>query len=76
MKYEELNLASSAPWAATHPHVAEIVMDPVRWSHFEQTFDARPEVRILATERSRPDLWTVYAACASKEIKDQLESNW
>ena len=60
----------------THPHVATIVMDPARWFDFERTFEDRPEVKILKLDHGTPDAWTVYAACASDEVRKLLERNW
>jgi hypothetical protein len=57
-------------------HLATIVMDPARWYDFERTFEDRPEVRIVKLDHSTPDMWTVYVACASDEVRDLLESNW
>jgi hypothetical protein len=60
----------------THPFEATILMDPVQLHSFERTFEDRREVRILKVDDSTPDWWTVYAACASEEVQNQLESNW
>ena len=60
----------------THPYVAQIVMDPVRWYDFERTFEDRPEVKILKLDHRTPDFWTVFVGCASEEVKDLLESGW
>lgn len=60
----------------THPHIATIAMNPMQWFRFEQTFADRSEIRILDIDRSKPDVWTVTAACASREIGDLLASNW
>jgi len=60
----------------THPYVATIVMDPADWARFQHTFEDAPEVQQLAVDQSRPDKWTVYAACASRSVRDALESNW
>ena len=60
----------------THPYVATIVMDPAAWFDFERTFEDRPEVKILKVDRETPDAWTVFAACASDEVRKLLERNW
>ena len=60
----------------THPHVAVIHMDPANWSKFQRAFDDRPEVQQLGVDRSAPDEWIVYTACASRTVRDLLESNW
>jgi hypothetical protein len=60
----------------THPFVATILMDPAQLYGFEQAFEDRREVKILKVDDSTPSCWTVYAACASEEVQDLLESNW
>jgi hypothetical protein len=61
---------------STHPYPATIVMEPADWAQFERAFADRPEVHQLGVDRTTPDAWTVYAACASREVRDLLESNW
>ena len=60
----------------THPHLATIAMEPANWSRFERAFEDQPEVRIIKVDRHMPDAWMVHAACASREVRDLLESNW
>ena len=60
----------------THPYVATIVMDPAMWFDFERTFEDRPEVKILKCDTRTSDAWTVYAACASDEVRKLLVRNW
>jgi hypothetical protein len=61
---------------STHPYVATILMDPADWTRFQDTFEDRPEVHQLGVDRNEPDSWTIYTACASREVCDLLESNW
>jgi hypothetical protein len=60
----------------THPYIATIIMDPATWSHFEATFEDRPEVKVRRVDRNQPDVWTVYVAGASEAVKDLLEEHW
>lgn len=60
----------------THPHLAVIQMDPADCAKFHRAFEDQPEVRQIDIDRSAPDVWTVYAACASQSVCDLLESNW
>ena len=73
MRYHDITPIQSS---TTHPHIAEIVMDPAKWSKFERAFEGRPEVNILRVDRQVPDAWIVYVACASEDVRDLLESNW
>jgi hypothetical protein len=60
----------------THPFVATIAMEPATWAKFQRTFEDQKEVQQLGVDRSEPDMWTVFVACASREVRDLLESNW
>jgi hypothetical protein len=60
----------------THPFVATIHLDPANLFSFERAFEGRREVRILKVDDKMPSCWTVYAACASEEVQELLESNW
>jgi hypothetical protein len=51
-------------------------MEPATWAKFQRTFEDQPEVQQLGVDRSEPDVWTVFVACASREVRDLLESNW
>ena len=61
---------------ATHPYLAVIRMDPADWGKFQRLSEDRPEVELLGIDRSKPDVWTVRAACASRTVADLLERNW
>jgi len=73
MRYFDI---TSIAGTKTHPYIAEIAMDPAKWFKFEQAFEARPVVRIRNVDQRMPDAWIVHIACASKEVRDLLESNW
>jgi hypothetical protein len=74
MKYIEIT--SPYQGTSTHPYLATISMDPAHWAKFEAAFADRPEVRQLGVDRSSADCLMVYAACASRTVRDLLESNW
>jgi hypothetical protein len=61
---------------STHPYLATIAIDPAIYAKFTRTFEDQAEVSILDVDMSKPDAWTVTAACASRSICDLLESNW
>lgn len=60
----------------SHPYLATLTIDPADWHRFEQMADDRPEIRIRKLDRSEPDRWIVYVACASVAVKDLLERAW
>jgi hypothetical protein len=60
----------------SHPYVAAVVIDPANWSLFKWTFKDQPEVKILTVDRQTPVGWTVYAGCASRDVRERIESNW
>ena len=62
--------------SVTHPFVATIVLNPSMWSRFEFLVEDRPEVEVIRVDRTKAEAWTVYAACASRTVRDLLESNW
>jgi hypothetical protein len=73
MRYHDITPIQSS---TTHPHISEIVMDPAKWSKFDRAFEDRAEVSILRVDRQTPGAWIVHVGCASKEVRDLLESNW
>jgi hypothetical protein len=58
----------------THPYVATIFLHPVEAGRFERMAYDEPSVIALAVDRSAAEVWTVYAACASEEVRQRLES--
>jgi hypothetical protein len=61
---------------ASHPYLAEIVIDPADHYRFCQLADDRPEIRIIDQDLTRPDTWTMVVACASRETRRRLEEAW
>jgi hypothetical protein len=74
MKHIEITLPYQG--TSTHPYLATIAMDPAHWINYEAAFADRPEVRQLGVDQSLADCWMVYTACASRAVRDLLESNW
>jgi hypothetical protein len=67
-----------APYQGTpsHPYLARVTLDPTELARFERLNEDQHGVQILGVDRSMPDEWTIYAACASRTGRDLLESNW
>ena len=61
---------------STHPYVAEITLDPADYYRFSCLTDDAPELRVLDVDKSQPDIWTVFVACASAETASRLKSAW
>lgn len=64
------------PIPATHPYVIEIELDPADYGRFCRLAEDAPELRILDTDQSLPDAWTVRVACASTETASRLQDAW
>jgi hypothetical protein len=62
--------------SATHPYVATIAMDPSRVGQFVRMADDWPDVKLLGIDQRLPDHWLIFAACASRQGADMLESEW
>ena len=59
----------------SHPILSEIEIDPVHWEKFLQLRD-EPGVKILGHEAPHDGWMTIYVACASELVKDQLDDGW
>jgi hypothetical protein len=70
MRYHEISPPSS------HPHVAEITIDPVHFRRLQRLTEDHPEVRLLNFDDREPDCWTVWIGCASEVVLDRLEDGW
>lgn len=60
----------------THPYLAEITLDPADYYPFSCLTEDAPELRVLDVDKSQPDIWTVFVACASAEAASRLKSAW
>lgn len=74
MKLIDITCPYTAP--ASHPYLATILLDPADVGKFERLSEDQPAVRILGIDRSTPDQWRVFAACATRATQDLLESSW
>jgi hypothetical protein len=72
MRYTDITTPCQG--TSTHPFVATIIIDPSMWSRFDALWEDRPEMKVLRVDRSRSQAWTIYAACASRSVRDLLES--
>jgi hypothetical protein len=72
----QTELQSPFAGTATHPYVSTIPMDPVEVGRFVRMAEDQPDVRLLGIDRRTPDRWTVFVACASRDGRDSLESEW
>lgn len=60
----------------THPYVAYIAIDPIRFAQLQRMTEDAPELRFLDYDDSTPDVWTVRVGCASRAVKSALEDAW
>lgn len=74
MRHIDITCPHSAP--STHPYIAILTLDPADVARFQRVVEDEPAVRILGIDRSAPDNWRVFAACASRATQDLLESGW
>ena len=74
MRHIDITCPHSPP--ATHPYIAVLTLDPVDVSKFQRMVEDEPAIKILAVDQSKPDNWRIFAACASKNTQDLLESGW
>lgn len=70
MRYREI-----AP-PKTHPHLAVLWIDPADLRQVQRLAEDRPEMRFFDFDDSKPDLWSVRVACASREVVERLEDAW
>jgi hypothetical protein len=73
MKHQEIICPEGS---RTHPYVATILMEPSKFAQFKQMNEGHEDVKIIGVDRSTADFWTIFAACAGREAKSLLESNW
>ena len=78
MKYQDIINRSGRQRAApaTHPYIAEVVIDPADRHRFVSLNQNHPETVIIDEDQSAPNRWTIMVACASESVKDRLESAW
>jgi hypothetical protein len=76
MDYDELEIARSCKQRAEHPILTTITIDPEAWSTFERLAGDTPDIKIVAHSCLENGLMAIHVACATKEIKEQLEHGW
>lgn len=76
MRYRDITQTNRFRLPATHPILAEIVIDPVNWYDLQRLNDDNPATRILGYDDPEGGMMTAYIACASDEIKRRLEDGW
>jgi hypothetical protein len=72
----QTELQSPFTGTTTHPYVANILLDPAEVARFIRMADDQNDVRLLGIDQRTPDRWTVFVACASRDGRDMLESEW
>jgi hypothetical protein len=60
----------------SHPYIATLTIDPADLRRIQSLVEDRPELKFLDYDDSKPDLWTVRVACASREVVNRLEDAW
>lgn len=60
----------------SHPHIAEIVIDPADWQKIERLIAEARELRLIALDDEQPDQWTVRIGCASQRVLAAVEDGW
>jgi hypothetical protein len=60
----------------THPYLATISVDPMVVARFLRLAEDHPDIKVQGIDRTQPDTWIIYAACASDTGRDMLESEW
>jgi hypothetical protein len=57
----------------SHPYVATVRFDPVRWSALRRMTLEIDELHLLHVDQSAPDIWTARIGCASEAVCDKME---
>lgn len=61
---------------ATHPHIAEIAIDPADWPRLERVIDEARELHLVELDDGEPDAWVVRIGCASRRVQEGVEDGW
>ncbi len=76
MRYRDIHpTASHRRLSASHPFLAEVVIDPVDWFDFERLDANSPVTRIVGHDILDGRM-TVFVACSSDEVRQRLEDGW
>ena len=76
MRYRDITQANRFRLPATHPILAEIVIDPANWHDLQRLDDDNPATQIVGHSAPQDGQMTVHVACASREVRDLLEDGW
>jgi hypothetical protein len=60
----------------SHPHVAEITIDPADWNRVQRMIEEARELRLVELDDSQPGTWTVRIGCASERVREAVEEQW
>jgi hypothetical protein len=75
MRYREIT-PDRFQLSPSHPHMVEVVIDPVNWSDLQRMADDNMAIRILGHDTPCDGRMTVYVACSSAAVRDRLEDGW
>jgi hypothetical protein len=71
MRYNDIKLPFRPPHS--HHHTTTARIDPADHRRIEQFIDNDPALRLLGTENSQPDEWTVHVGCASERVRSNFD---
>ena len=60
----------------SHPVLAEITIDAMKWYRFQRLSENTPELNIVGHDDPQDGQITIYVACANEGVKDALEDGW
>lgn len=70
-----MRLAEISP-PTTHPHLAEITIDPADWHRLRSMIDDARELRLIRLADDQPDRWLVVLGCASERVREMMVDAW
>jgi hypothetical protein len=76
MRYRDITQTSRFRLPATHPILAQIVIDPVNWYDLQRLNADNEDTHIVGHDDQEDGMMTVYIACASREVRSRLEEGW
>ena len=76
MRYRDITQANRIRLPATHPILAEIVIEQEKWYDLQRLNADNEDTRIVGHDPPRGAKITVFIACASEDVRDRLEDGW
>ena len=76
MRYRDITQANRFRLPASHPILAEIVIDQENWYHLQRLNADNEDTHIVGHDDPGDGMMTVYLACSSDEVKRRLEAGW